>query len=242
MKDDQKFVLQFFDSLRMKNIAYCVLRNVSEIISGDVHDIDMTVDFEKINEVLKILNKIARQQGWKLHFIAEKDNGNLLTYHYFKIVHDIPIIVHFDFFKYFSWSGYRLLDNKILLSNRIVTGSIAEASPPIKAITMLFSRLLYHGYIKEKYRSDILNIFLNDKDKVVCVMNTFLGIELSEYIYENVISEKWDMIESKYKEIRKQITGVLGKKQKLLMLRKLMFSIKRISKHTGMVMQLSNFE
>lgn len=105
MQSDIGFVKKLFLCFEREKVSYCVLRNSGEIISGDAHDIDMAIDFKCFSLVRKIINDIAGTE-WKIHYISEKDNGNLVAIHLYKIDQDTPVLIHFDFFQSFGWNGY----------------------------------------------------------------------------------------------------------------------------------------
>lgn len=238
MNLDIIFLNQLYKKLDEKGIEYCVLRNASQIHNGDAHDIDMTIDFKQYHEVMTQIRNLASELGWKVHLMAVKDNGNLIAVHLYKIKFGRPILLHFDFFKAFGWKGYQLLSYQQMLQDRIRISGIYEASKPVQAVTMLFSRYLYHGYIKENYRDFIQQVYLVEKSSVTNLMSQFLGKELVDMIYNMVILGQWEFIEQEYNTVRKEVNRRLEIKQKNVNFKMKMFSLKRIIKHTGIVVQL----
>lgn len=191
MKKDIDFIRSFFKTLRDNDIEYCVLIKADMIISGKAHDIDMAIDFSKIDEVYKILDEIAITFGWKPFLNTLKDNGNMITLHYFTIYRKQIYIVHFDLFKSFSWQSIILLKSDEIFKEKIENQGVFSCSKSTEAITKLFSRYLYHGYIKEEYKDDIVDIFLNNSQKVIRKMSLFLSSNLSKAIYELVVNKRW---------------------------------------------------
>lgn len=188
-----RFIKSFFEELNLNNIRYCILRKLNEILKGEAHDIDMVVDYKKINKVKDILEKLSKKYGCKKFLELIKDNGNLTAIHFFLIDDAKNIyIVHFDLFKTFSWNGIVLIDNEKLLEKRICDNGIYLCNRSIEAITKLFSRYLYQGYIKNEYKNDISLLFLKNETEIKVLINLFLDNELVEIVYNFVIGKMWE--------------------------------------------------
>lgn len=234
------FAFQVFEELSKREIAYCVLRNIDEIQNGNVHDIDMVLDFNKYQEAILVLFKLGINAGWKTHLFAEKDNGNLITIHMYTIEYDNPVLIHFDLFRSFSWKGLQLLDYKTLLQGRQKNQGIYEASAPVQAVTMLFSKYLYHGYIKKKYRKYIHEIFFLNENETKKLMSNFLNSNFCEDIYRNVINECWEIIEQKWEISKKHIYKQFDKKKIINNFKLELFYLKRMLNHTGIYVLFQN--
>ena len=163
-------------SIREEKIDYCILRNVEEVINGDAHDIDMVVDSSRLITSENILFTTASDLGWKVHIKTGscKDAINIKCYHMFKISENKIHIVHFDFFPTFAWNGYVLIDNKTLLANVNKKTIYHTAALEVEAVTKLFVRLLHNGYIKAKYKRDIVAVFCKNPEKVHSILKCFL--------------------------------------------------------------------
>lgn len=234
LQSDIGFVKKLFLCFEQEKVSYCVLRNSDEIISGDAHDIDMTIDFKCFPLVCKIINDIAGTE-WKIHYISEKDNGNLVAVHLYKIDNGMPVLIHFDFFQSFGWNGYNLISNDGLLKNRKKKEWLYEADYAVQAVCMLFSRYLYHGYIKEKYRDFIQQIFENQRSGVENLMCVFLPKDIAKCISDDVLDGDWNNIEQEHSVVTKIIIEYVGKKQKYCRERMLLFHLKRMKKCTGVI-------
>lgn len=236
---DIAFLQKLFIRFEKEEIPYCVLRNSSEILNGDAHDIDMVVESKSFSTVREILANVSGDQ-WRIHYASEKDNGNLVTVHLYSIDNGKPILVHFDFFDAFGWNGYRLISNEQLLKGRKKRQWLYEASYPVQAVSMLFSRYLYHGYIKEKYRSFIRQVFKNQTNEVESIMRCFLPENYVMFIINDVLDGNWNSIEQEHPVVAKAIITFLGKTQKHCAQKMLLFNIRRIRKCTGIVVGMGN--
>lgn len=235
---DIVFVQNFFEKLESQGIDYCVLRNADEICSGNAHDIDMTINFERYDDVIECLKETGGNT-WHIHRIVEKDDGNLIAIHLYTLDDNCPILIHFDFFKYFSWQGYKLISFKRLMNGKRKREWLYEASPEVQAVTMLFSRLLYQGHIKEKYQEYIYTTFLNREAQVKSVMSIFLSSDFVNPIYEDVITKDWINIESEINVIRRSIQSKLDHTQKNTALKRHWFALKRMMTKLGLEVYMS---
>lgn len=202
---DLEFIKCFFHELRQNNIVYCIMRNAHEVADGDAHDVDMCIQDSCLAKAEQILMQQAEQQGWKLHLKtgSTKDKSNIKCYNYYYIEPNTKkiYIVHIDIFPTYAWKGFELLSNKTLLTD-IQEDTIYHAiAPETEAVCNLFVRLLYNGKIKEKYKPAVLEIFRCHKQRCIELMQNFLKPNTADYVYNCVISEKWDDINNARKNI-----------------------------------------
>lgn len=227
MSIDIEFVESFYKRLEEGKIDYCILRNVEEVINGDAHDIDMVIDSSRLIASENILFTTASDLGWKVHIKTGscKDAINIKCYHLFKISENKIHIVHFDFFPTFSWNGYVLIDNKTLLANVDKKTLYHTAAPEVEAVTKLFVRLLHNGYIKSKYKRDIVAVFCEKTEKVNSILKCFLDDEAIEFVNNAVYKEQWKKLEENRGYLVKTIKRKSKKeiiKQKIYLVRKAM--------------------
>lgn len=239
MSVDVCFVKEFFSKLDSKGITYCVLRNADEILHGDAHDIDLAVDFLRYDEVFSCLRSVSGK-NWKIHRMVEKDNGNLVTVNLYTLIGEKPILLHFDFFKAFSWNGYKLISYSRMLVNREKKEWLYEAESCIQAVTMLFSRLLYHGCVKAKYRPYISKTFNCLKTEVKSLMNEFLPMGCVNAVYDDVLNGDWENIESEIYAIRRNVKGKVGRCQKYIHCKSKLFALKRMMHCIGLTVYMPN--
>lgn len=217
MREEILLVEAFFKKLKKQNIKYCILRNTEEIESGNAHDIDMTVDDDYLKAAEDILLSVAESMEWKLHLKtgSARDKYHIKCYHFFKIVKDTVgddsvKIAHFDIFPTFTWNGYVMLDNDTLIYGLDDSNIYHRANPAVEAVTKLFIRLLHNGYIKEKYKEYIRNVFESNEEQVKIVLQKFLSTSTTGYVIEAVRKENWRELE----ENRDGLVGDLKKHSK----------------------------
>lgn len=195
---DLIFLKTFFSSLQSKKIQYCILRNVEEVKQGDAHDVDMSIDAEKLQEAEELLIDTAQSLNWNLHLKtgSSKNKYDIKCYHFYYIneqnreIH----IVHLDIFPTFQWKGYELLSNKTLLTATRSDGLFLTTSAEAEAICNLFTRLLFNGYIKDKYKDSIQKVFIGSPDTVHELLRHFLSQQQAKLILQHASNGQWERI------------------------------------------------
>lgn len=233
MSTDIEFVEAFYEQLIKEKIDYCILRNVEEVLNGDAHDIDMTVDSDRLVDAENTLFATAAALGWKMHIMTgvSKDDINIKCYHLFKMCEKEISIVHFDVFPTFSWGGYVLIDNKTLLDNADESTIYHTAAPEVEAVTKLFIRLLHNGYIKTKYKKDILAVFCARPEEVRKIMRGFLDENATEYVRNAVHTEQWAELEKH----REYLVKTIKRKAKRRMVEQKKYLVRKAMKKAGIM-------
>ena len=197
MTETTVFVEELFRKFAECGICYCILRNAEEVEQGDAHDVDMTVDINRMKETEAIMLRHAEEKDWKLHIKtgSARDTLNIKCYHFYRAVQNEIQILHFDFFPTFMWKGYVLLDNAQLLEDMEQSTLYHRASPAVEAVTKLFIRLLYNGCVKEKYKDRIQEVFRDNVDAVQKLLGAFLDRQSIEFVIDSVFSGNWMALE-----------------------------------------------
>lgn len=215
---DLLFITNFYTELQRQNIAYCILRNVNEVMQGKAHDVDMTVADNRLCDAEKILANTASRLNWKLHLQTgnSKDKCNYKSYHYYQLNNQEQKIhiVHIDIIPTFTWKGYELLSNNAMLKDIRPNGLFPTASASIEAFCKLFSRLIFNGYVKSEYKKDIQEIFQKEEQTLLPLLQNFLVPETAQRIYSLTCNGLWDDIEKERKLILENIRKV-AKRSKL---------------------------
>ena len=238
MQKDAIFIRRFLNTLKDNKIEYCILRKADEIIAGKAHDIDIVVDFSRFKDISELLHKISNELDWKLFFKTIKDEGNLIAVHYYNKSDKQISIVHFDMFNNYSWNAIPLIKNRELLQDKIERLGFYSCGHTIEAITKLFSVYLYHSYIKDEYKKDIVYLFGEYRDSICAKMGVFLDQDYVNKIYETVVKEDWEGL----KLLRSKIVISIQKKNHktlwikiLAKVKTLYFKINRYIKHKGVM-------
>lgn len=195
MNTSHLFVESFFDTLQQKGIGYCILRNADEIRRGDAHDIDMTVDVARLTEAGECLFSCAEKRNWRLHFAAGsfRDVYHFKPLHFYHIEDDGSVsIVHFDICPTFAWNGYVIVSNATLLRGRDEADCYHTVHPAAEAVIDFFIRLLYNGYIKDKYKERIHDFFRDYPQQVRRNLMEIISEEHAETLMHLVSAHDWE--------------------------------------------------
>lgn len=199
------FIKKVFDTLETHHISYGILRKSAEIMCGEAHDIDMCVDFNRIDEVIKQLDICAKEECWNRFLCCDKDNGSLKTIHFYYIKDEKIDIVHFDLFRDFSWNGIILFDNSMLVSNLRKENGVFCVEKKIEEAIKFFSRYLYHGYIKEEYKESIYEYATSNRTEFLNVFSTVTGGEVATELCDLASNQNWTEIEDKVEKVRMEV-------------------------------------
>lgn len=214
MIDAKAFIMAYFTELEKQGINYCVLRNVEEVISGDAHDIDYTVDISRMKEAADLMRRVANEYGWVLHFnsgdINDKKNIKCVHFHKCDDTTKEIEIAHFDIFPVFAWEGFTLLNNSVLLNGKKNYMGIYKSSDEVESVTKLFIRLLHNGKIKDKYKPAIQSVFTDKQDAVIQIMENFISHDTAVAVSVKAKCGHWGEIE----ELRDQLIADIQAKLK----------------------------
>lgn len=195
MKNSKNIFLEaFFSSLQKEAIRYCILRNADEIRLGDAHDVDMSLDVVRLEDAKHCLFRTAESLGWRLHFAA----GSFRNKYHFKPMHFFHVgeegevdIVHFDFCPTFAWNGYVVVPNEILMQDIDETDLYHTVHPAAEAVIDFFIRLLYNGYIKDKYKERIHTYFREYPVRVRKILLKILSENNAEQLMRYIEEQNW---------------------------------------------------
>lgn len=206
-----RFVEACFRAFENKGVAYCIMRNADEVVAGDAHDVDLAVDDTKLAQAETCIFRTAEELGWKILFRtgSARDKYNIKCYNFYQMQPDgTPALAHIDIFTSFVWCSHILIDSRHTLQGMDTSTLYHRISPVTEAVTKLFVRLLYNGYIKRKYVPHITEVYRAEPDKVKACMENFLSPETAAEIYRLAIAEQWESIEA----MRPRIVADIKKK------------------------------
>lgn len=241
-KKDIVFLRAFFAALEENGISYCVLRNEMEILSGDSHDVDMAIDASKKTQFEVLLKNIAEIKNWKFDLIVDKENYSLRSFHLYNTDEEVPVLLHFDVFDTYCWVGYNLISNQTLLKGRKKIQWLYVADETVQVTTMLFSRLLYHGYVKEKYKDYINRVFSQKSSSVLNILAEFLPKDMAERALEQVINSDWEGIENNIGEIRDSIYHSYSTPRSIIRIKVRLFQLSRALHPLGLNVVINGSE
>lgn len=206
-----RFVEACFRAFEREGVAYCIMRNADEVVAGDAHDVDLAVDDTKLAQAEACIFRTAEELDWKILFRTGSagDKHNIKCYNFYQMQPDgTPALAHIDIFTSFVWCSHILIDCRHTLEDMDTSSLYHRISPVTEAVTKLFVRLLYNGYIKRKYVPHITEVYRAEPDKVRACMENFLNTETAAEVCRLATEERWEEIEA----MRSRIVSDIKKK------------------------------
>jgi thymidylate kinase len=200
-----ELVRAIFDAWNREAIAFVVLRNYEGLPEDVGNDLDVLV--VKRDRAERILLDCARRLGWRLHNRAEFAPLSL-----FLSQRDRTTQIHIDLFDRIGWRGFEIFPAREIACGRIRRGSFWVPSPIHEAALNLVTRLLYQGYVKEKYAPDVSRTFAEDLDASVKALTPAFGPLPAERLVRGAIEGRWENIESSAAALRRALIArrILG--------------------------------
>lgn len=202
------FIKRVFETFEIQNIKYGILRKSAEIMSGTAHDIDMGIDFARIDEAIEQLDTCATEEHWNRFLCCDKDNGSLKTIHFYHMEDRKIDIVHFDLFRDFSWNGIILFDNATLISNLRKENNVFCVEKNLEEAIKFFSRYLYHGYVKDEYKKSIFEYALSNRTELLSAFSAVVGDKMASELLAMVSNQSWNAIEESVEKVRLEVKSV----------------------------------
>ena len=190
---DKAFINDLFRRWQDESIKFVVLRNYDNLPAiPRGTDIDILVSEQSIEKAEMIAISCAVKKGFVIHNRVEFSPTSLFFFN--------PLShcqIHIDLFSYLRWRGFNLIDaDTILNMRRIKTdGLFFVPHPAHEAAINLITGLLYHGYVKEKYKAKINRAFNEYRTKTVETLKSLFGMRLAIQIFDGVHNKNWIIIE-----------------------------------------------
>lgn len=194
------FLTCLFDAWNKAEIRYLVLRNYEELPEHTGNDVDILLDPKQLTDVQKVLKQLTGDSGWKIHNIGEFACRAIYLFN-----EDTLEQVHIDFMCGLKWHMFYFVDDEIPLNARQPFKNFYKPDPVHEAVVNLMTRLIYGGYVKEKYREGIRHSALNNREGLEKVLVPWVGHSLAEFMVESAQADDWPGIEEQVFKVRKQV-------------------------------------
>ena len=220
-----KLVTTLFNAWEKENINFVVLRNYKELPDCIGNDIDILVCNETLPFAEKILRSVSKKLGFRLQNRAEFSPVCLFVIH-----SSTGYQVHFDLFTSLQWRSFEILAAEEVLRNHSMFQGMPIPHPVHEAMINLLTKLLFHGNIKDKYKTFIAQTFKEDKEKAMDILTSLFDENISKRLVNSVLEGDWDSIEERKNILRKTLVlNQLGTRP-IFILKKVLFDIKRLVK------------
>jgi len=139
----------------------------------------------------RILVDTARANGYILTNRAEFSPVSLFIAHA-----QTRQQLHIDLFSGLKWRAFEILRPEVVLAARQDKGLFFAPHPVHEATLNLLTRLLYHGYVKEKYKPGILAAYRAEPQKAQQALRETVGERAAGELVKHVVAEDWAYIEA----------------------------------------------
>jgi thymidylate kinase len=198
--DLTEVVTAVFTAWRQQNIAFVVLRNYERLPQFTGHDIDVLVHPRDLALAEHWLVAAARSAGYLLSNRAEFATVSFFFFHPETLVQ-----IQFDLFTSLSWRGFGLVETATVLAQRTERGLFAVPHPAHEAVNNLLTRLLYHGYVKDKYKPGIQSAFAAHSEACADGLREMFGAGLSGQLTGWVREGNWAAVEAATHRLRRRL-------------------------------------
>lgn len=204
MNSESEMIQFLFSELEKKDIDYCILRNVDDVLSGTCHDVDFVIDWKKVDLFKKVLHTKLPEIGWQVFVMKENDQGELLSVHLATKTEEV-CLMHLDAFKSFNWKGIPLVANQNMLSGRTKHKTLWVCSAQVEYTLKLFSKYLHSGEVREKYRNELKERIPRLRKEVLSITSEFLPPDSSEKLLDFVEAGDWSAVHTSIDSVRAEI-------------------------------------
>jgi len=217
----EKWVPALFSAWEAAGIKYVVLRNYEKLPADTGNDLDLLVDPVRMAEAERILIRVMKENGALLHNRAEFSPVSIFFYD--------PVTLdqfHIDLFRDLKWRGFDLLRTADVLNRARRYNGMSVPSPQDEAVLNLITRLVFGGYVRDKYREPVRKTFTESPNAVLPVLTEAAG-PLAPVMLEKAQRGDWEGIETLTSQFRKIIIR-RALKNPLKMLADQLYDVKRL--------------
>jgi thymidylate kinase len=182
------FLHSLFGTWRGARVRFVVLRNYESLPTAIGNDLDILVDDLAAAE--RILLGCAQSAGYRLcHHVAFGAH----SYYFTDPALGRPIRI--DLMTRLDWYGFVILAANEVFDSSRERPPFRIPHPAHEAALKLLLRLLYHGYVPEKYRPFIREAFAADEASAVRALTLPFGAHLARWLVHETLAQAWDGIE-----------------------------------------------
>jgi len=211
-----------FSEFELSGVSYLVLRNYEELPETTTNDVDFLIDPQQLKEAVCCLEKVALATGWTIHNLAEFSCWTFYLYHEATFSQ-----VHIDFMCGIKWYSALFADHHIMFNARRRFKCFYIPSQEHEAAINLTTRLLYGGYVREKYRDGIANAATQVPENLFDVLSPWIGSQLAERFIEASKQRDWEQIERAANAARMRVVGA-NLRTPLLFLSRIVYDFVRL--------------
>ncbi|MGD9851814.1 MAG: hypothetical protein AB7T38_11140 [Nitrospirales bacterium] len=192
-------IFHIFQSWKHAHIDFVVLRNYANLPADPGNDLDILIGQQQVHQAETILIGTMQCLGFRMYNRAEFACLSL----YF--INEANQPLHIDLFTEFTWRGFCFFPSANVLNDKTPAGIFTIPHPIHEALLNLLTRLLYHGYVHEKYKPFIYQTFQTHPALALKWLDQIFGHSLATHLIKAVLEKDWKYIENQTWALRLQL-------------------------------------
>ena len=189
-----------FGRFEADNLPYLVLRNYETLPESTTNDVDLLLSPDDELKAYHSLVCAAEEAGWEVCNVGEFSCRSVFLYNPETLEQ-----THIDLMCGIKWYSFLFADHAQMLRDRKRCKSFYIPAQKDEAAVNLLTRLLYCGYVKEKYRPMISACAKESHDAFAKVLEPWIGSVLAELFVKYSCEENWTKIEKMTADARKHV-------------------------------------
>lgn len=163
------FIAELFRELNAASVEYAILRNYDNLPSkpedSEYFDLDLFVGQKTLLKYIQLVEKVSKKTG--CYIIKRFDRSYVKHIRVVKFYNNYIASVQLDAHVYGQgWHGYYYITEDEILSDRKLYKEFYVVSDFHKTLFNWLDKLLWGGYVKEKYKDEIIDIFSTEKERL----------------------------------------------------------------------------
>jgi len=196
-----RLVRAVFGAWQRAGVQFLVLRNYEGLPHFSANDLDVLVEAAQLGAAEAALLAAARGAGFRLHNRSEF--AATLALYISGLQSNAQ--AHFDLYTGFRWRGLDFLDCRALFDRKVNRGLFAIPHPAHEAAASLLENLVYHGKIKEQYRSSIAAGLRAEPAEALELLGRTWGAAQAAFLVAMGAVEQWIRIEARSGALRRAL-------------------------------------
>lgn len=184
------FLVSLFANWRDACVRSVVLRNYESLPHSVGNDIDILID--DLPAAQRILLACARSAGYRLcHYVG------FGAHSYYFTDPSIGRPLRIDLMTRLDWYGFVIVDADVVFAASRERPPFRIPHPAHEASLKLLLRLLYHGYVPEKYRPAIRDAFAEHPTAAIQTLAPSFGSRTARMLVHAAIMQQWSACEAR---------------------------------------------
>lgn len=195
------FVVDLLSSLERDGHKIVYLRNYEQLPNDIGNDVDILVERDHTTEIVQEIRKTSPKFGWQFWKEVRFSCHSVFLFN-----DDASDSLHIDLFEQIEWHFVPFANADAIISRRVWKGLVFTPSLADELYLNIFTRLVYHGVIRDKHQCQWKASFGTvPSEELREVFSSHLPSTLAEECLQAAIDERWDVLERMKKRIRLSI-------------------------------------